>query len=182
MHIESSILVVAGSLALTVTLGLAWCLAGIRYLSSGFLKKLFPSYQYLLKAHIDFLLMTGLLMVFFLLFAHFQLSPAPLVLVAMCIGSLGNPAGFLALAIKPESGALIAVPTRGGKRGNPVVWSRRFFGELAKLEGDTGARHLIGRYQEAVIEVPADDDAIFLDIDTHEALNAAREIKTVRKA
>ena len=88
----------------------------------------------------------------------------------------------LALAIKPESGALIAVPTRGGKRGNPVVWSRRFFGELAKLEGDTGARHLIGQYQEAAIEVPADDDAIFLDIDTHEALNAAREIKTVRKA
>jgi hypothetical protein len=25
-----------------------------------------------------------------------------LVLVAMCIGSLGNPAGFLALAIKPD--------------------------------------------------------------------------------
>jgi hypothetical protein len=33
-----------------------------------------------------------------------------------------------------------------------------------------------------VIEVPADNDAIFLDIDTHEALDAAREIKTVRKA
>ena len=102
MHVESSILIVAGSLALTVTLGLAWCLAGVRYLSSGFLKKLFPSYQYLLKAHIDFLLMTGLLMVFFLLFAHFQVSPAPLVLIAMCIGSLLNPTGFLALAIKPD--------------------------------------------------------------------------------
>jgi hypothetical protein len=102
MRIESSILVIAGSLAMTVTLGLAWCLAGVRYLSSGFLKRLFPSYQYLLKAHIDFLLMTGLLMVFFLLFAHFHASPAPVVLVAMCIGSLGNPAGFLALAIKPD--------------------------------------------------------------------------------
>jgi hypothetical protein len=102
MHIDANILVVAGSLALTVTLGLAWSLAGIRYLSSGFLKGLFPSYAYLLKAHIDFLLMTGLLMVFFLLFAHFQVSPAPTVLVAMCIGSLGNPAGFLALAIKPD--------------------------------------------------------------------------------
>ena len=102
MHIEPNILVVTGSLALTVTLGLAWSLAGIRYLSSGFLKQLFPSYQYLLKAHIDFLLMTGLLMVFFLLFTHFQISPAPLVLMAMCIGSVGNPAGFLALAIKPD--------------------------------------------------------------------------------
>jgi hypothetical protein len=102
MHVESSILVVTGSLALTITLGLAWCLAGVRYLSSGFLKKLFPSYTYLLKAHIDFLLMTGLLMVFFLLFAHFRVSPAPVVLAAMCLGSLGNPAGFLALAIKPD--------------------------------------------------------------------------------
>jgi molybdenum cofactor cytidylyltransferase len=88
----------------------------------------------------------------------------------------------LALAIKPDNGALIAVPTRDGKRGNPVVWSRRFFAELAKLEGDTGARHLIGQYQEAVAEVLADDDTIFLDIDTREALKAAREIKTARKA
>ena len=102
MRIESSILVVAGCLAMTITLGLAWSLAGVRYLSSEFLKKVFPSYQYLLKAHIDFLLMTGLLMVFFLLFAHFRVSPSPLVLVAMCIGSLGNPAGFVALAIKPD--------------------------------------------------------------------------------
>ena len=102
MHIESSILVVAGSLSLTVTLGLAWCLAGLRYMSSEFLKKLFPNYQYLLKAHIDFLLMTGLLMVFFLLFAHFRVSPTPVVLLAMSIGSLLNPSGFLALAIKPN--------------------------------------------------------------------------------
>jgi hypothetical protein len=102
MNIEPNILVVAASLAMVVTLGLAWSLAGVRYLSSGFLKRLFPSYAYLLKAHIDYLLMTGLLMVFFLLFAHFQVSPAPVVIVAMCIGSLGNPAGFLALAIKPD--------------------------------------------------------------------------------
>jgi len=101
MQIQSSILVVAGSVSLTVTLGLAWCLAGMRYLESGFLKRLFANYQYLLKSHIDYLLMTGLLMVFFLLFAHFQVTPSPLVLVAMSIGSLLNPFGFLVLAIKP---------------------------------------------------------------------------------
>jgi len=84
----------------------------------------------------------------------------------------------LAAALNPESGALIAVPMRAGKRGNPVVWSRRFFGELMKLEGDTGARHLVGAYQEAAVEVPADDDAIFLDVDTNDALAALRRKET----
>lgn len=46
-------------------------------------------------------------------------------------------------AFDPERGALIAVPTVDGKRGNPVLWSRRFFPELMALEGDVGARHLI---------------------------------------
>jgi len=102
MHIQSSVLVLAGSLSLTVTLVLAWCLAGIRYMESGFLKSLFSNYQYLLKSHIDYLLMTGLLMVFFLLFAHFGVSPSPVILIAMSIGSLLNPFGFLVLAIKPN--------------------------------------------------------------------------------
>jgi molybdenum cofactor cytidylyltransferase len=88
----------------------------------------------------------------------------------------------LAGALNPEGGALIAVPTREGKRGNPVVWSRRFFGELMKLEGDSGARHLIAQNADAVAEVPTGDNSIFLDIDTGEALEAARAVRTARKA
>ena len=74
----------------------------MRYLELGVLKRLFPSYQYLLKSHIDYLLMTGLLMVFFLLFAHFQVSPSAVILLAMSIGSLLNPFGFLVLAMRPN--------------------------------------------------------------------------------
>jgi molybdenum cofactor cytidylyltransferase len=74
-------------------------------------------------------------------------------------------------AFDPARGALIVVPTIEGKRGNPVLWSRRFFPELAGLEGDVGARNLIGTYGEAVAEVPADAAAL-LDIDTPEALSA----------
>jgi molybdenum cofactor cytidylyltransferase len=59
-------------------------------------------------------------------------------------------------------------------RGNPVVWSRRFFSDLMAIEGDVGARHLIGRYSEAVIEVPLKGAAALTDIDTPEALEAAR--------
>jgi len=87
---------------------LAWCLVGVR--SSSLVRKLFPSVPNLLKAHIDYLLMTGLLMIFYLLFAHFRLSVSPVILVAMSVGSLMNPVGFLVLAIKPDTKQIPASP------------------------------------------------------------------------
>ena len=79
----------------------------------------------------------------------------------------------LIAAFDPPRAALIVVPMIDGKRGNPVLWSRRFFPELAALEGDVGARHLIGTYGEALTEVPADAAAL-IDIDTPEALSALK--------
>jgi len=100
MQVVPAALAAVGSLCLTLALILAWCLVGVR--TTGFMKRWFPSYQYLLKAHIDYLMMTGLLFIFFLLFTHFRLTPPPLIIVAMSVGSLVNPAAFLALAIKPN--------------------------------------------------------------------------------
>lgn len=100
IDIDTRVLVLVGSFTMAFTLGLAWGLVAVR--SSVAVRKLIPGYQNLLKAHLDYLFMTGLLMVFFLLFSHFRVSPPALVLVAMSLGSLGNPAGFLALAIKPD--------------------------------------------------------------------------------
>jgi molybdenum cofactor cytidylyltransferase len=77
----------------------------------------------------------------------------------------------LLAAFDPEKGALVVVPTIDGKRGNPVVWSRRFFPELAALGGDVGARHLIASYPEAVAEVPVPGRAALVDVDTPDALN-----------
>jgi molybdenum cofactor cytidylyltransferase len=77
-------------------------------------------------------------------------------------------------ALDPDKGALIAMPTIDGQRGNPVAWSRRFFPELMAVDGDIGARHLIGRYSEAVVEVPATGNAALTDIDTPEALEALK--------
>ena len=74
----------------------------------------------------------------------------------------------------PDRGNLIVVPVSDGRRGNPVLWSRRFFKELMTLDGDVGARHLIAKHTEAVAEVPVDGEGAFLDIDTPQALEAAR--------
>lgn len=63
------------------------------------------------------------------------------------------------------------VATSNGKRGNPVLWSRRFFNDLKSIHGDTGARHLIGK-NEAMIEEVEIGKAATLDLDTPEALSA----------
>jgi molybdenum cofactor cytidylyltransferase len=96
----------------------------------------------------------------------------------VCLGDMPQvTAGLidrLIAAFDPERGALVVVPTIDGKRGNPVVWSRRFFPELMALEGDVGARNLIGRYPEGVAEVALTDEAALIDVDTPEALDKVK--------
>jgi len=80
----------------------------------------------------------------------------------------------LIAAYDPARGALVVVPSIEGRRGNPVVWSRRFFHDLMTIQGDIGARHLIGNYAEAVIEVPVAGEAALTDVDTPESLSAVK--------
>ena len=100
----------------------------------------------------------------------------------VCLGDMPQVSAALIdsliAAFDPERGALVVIPTIEGKRGNPVLWSRRFFPDLAAVEGDVGARHLIGGYAEAVAEVPVDAAAL-TDVDTPEALIAVRAAMTV---
>jgi len=77
-------------------------------------------------------------------------------------------------AFDPQRGALAVIPTIEGQRGNPVLWSRRFFADLMAIEGDIGARNLIERYGEAVVEVPVNGRAGLIDVDTPEALAEIR--------
>ncbi|MFG1202957.1 molybdopterin-binding/glycosyltransferase family 2 protein [Xanthobacter aminoxidans] len=82
----------------------------------------------------------------------------------------------LMAAYAPASGRLIAAPVEGGQRGHPVLWSRRFFAELAALEGDVGARAILAANAELVAEVPvAAEEGAFLDVDTPRLLAEARE-------
>src|SRR3954447_19136556 len=103
--------------------------------------------------------------------------------VIVCLGDMPQVSAVLIdrliATFDPERGALVAIPTIAGKRGNPVLWSRRFFPDLMTVEGDVGARHLIGGYAEAVVEVPVEDAAALTDVDTPEALTAVRAAMTV---
>jgi molybdenum cofactor cytidylyltransferase len=81
----------------------------------------------------------------------------------------------LIAAFNPLEGRAICVPVWDGKRGNPVLWAKSFFPEMASLAGDVGARHLIGLYGEQVAEVPMPDEGVLIDIDTPEALMRYRQ-------
>src|SRR3954452_19155861 len=98
--------------------------------------------------------------------------------VLVCLGDMplisADLIDRLIEAFEPDRGHLITVPVSDGRRGNPVLWSRRFFRELMTLDGDVGARHLIAKHAEAVAEVPVEGESAFLDIDTPQALEAAR--------
>lgn len=80
----------------------------------------------------------------------------------------------LIAAFDPTAHHSICVPTHDGKRGNPVLWARRYFTEMASVAGDVGARHLIGENADQVIEVTRDNPGILIDLDTPEAVASHR--------
>ncbi|CAM5768516.1 4-diphosphocytidyl-2C-methyl-D-erythritol kinase [Labrys miyagiensis] len=78
-------------------------------------------------------------------------------------------------AFDPQRGARIVLPVSNGQRGNPVLWARRFFGELQSLEGDSGGRQILKANADAVVEVLVSSLDVTFDVDTPQALAALRE-------
>ena len=77
-------------------------------------------------------------------------------------------------AFLAREGALAAVPLREGRHGNPVLLGRGLFEAALRLEGDEGARRLIGALEPGeLVEVETPDTGVTFDIDTPEDLAAA---------
>jgi molybdenum cofactor cytidylyltransferase len=81
----------------------------------------------------------------------------------------------LIAAFSPLEGRALCVPTWQGKRGNPLLFAKRYFAEVQAIDGDQGARLLLSEHPDAVAEVAMPDDAVLTDVDTPEALAALRE-------
>lgn len=76
----------------------------------------------------------------------------------------------LIAAFDPPEGRSVCVATHAGRRGNPVVWARSLFTELAALKGDEGGRRLFERFADRLCEVEMDDDGVLFDVDRAEDL------------
>ncbi len=98
--------------------------------------------------------------------------------VVVCLGDMPRVTAAvidrLIAAFDPLEGRAICLPTWHGKRGNPVLFARRYFAEMQTISGDVGAKALIGEYPEDVCEVAMADDAVLSDVDTPEGLAALK--------
>lgn len=102
--------------------------------------------------------------------------PPEIEAAVICLGDMplvrARTIDALAAAFAPMQGRSICVPTFEGRRGNPILWGRQFFAEMAELTGDSGARRLIAVHADQVQEVPVASPEIFMDVDTVGALEA----------
>jgi molybdenum cofactor cytidylyltransferase len=63
---------------------------------------------------------------------------------------------------------LIVVPSYNGKRGHPVIFSRRLFGEILAAPLDQGAKAVVNAHRGETLEIETDQEGIAIDIDTPE--------------
>ncbi len=97
--------------------------------------------------------------------------------VALADQPLVGPGVLERLVAAFEAGARVAVATYGGKRRNPVLFSRAVWPVLeAELAGDEGARTALRRHPELVTEVPCDGVGDPADVDTVEDLEALERV------
>jgi molybdenum cofactor cytidylyltransferase len=75
----------------------------------------------------------------------------------------------------------IGVPVFEGKRGNPVIFCQKFFGHLAKITGDIGARNIIRDHPENVLEIEINNPLCFIDIDTQSDFDKITELLNSQK-
>jgi len=62
------------------------------------------------------------------------------------------------------------VPEFNGQRGNPVLLAQSMFTRLLKLQGDTGARHILEDKEISVLTMPVNTQAVVSDIDVQNDL------------
>lgn len=88
--------------------------------------------------------------------------------VVVCLGDMP----FLPPAVVTElvrawarTRAPVVAPVVGGVRRNPVLFDRSLLPLLLQVRGDEGARSVVQRYREAMVQVPFSEEAWFRDVD-----------------
>lgn len=105
--------------------------------------------------------------------AAIRKAPLSWTAAIVCLADMPFVRPLTLAALAREAAAKIIVrPTCDGRPGNPVLWGCSHFARLSALSGDQGGRALFERYPVELLE--CGDPGIEIDIDTPEALEAAR--------
>jgi len=89
-------------LCLLLALGLAWVLGITLFFPDGALARKIVERQDLIRAHIDYLMMSQFLFLFALLLRQYRVTPPLWAIAASCFGAFNNPLAFVLRALKPK--------------------------------------------------------------------------------
>ena len=64
----------------------------------------------------------------------------------------------------------IIIPVFRGRRGHPVLFPRSMYGQIMEAPLAIGARHVVQRNSNMIVEIDVKDDGVLVDIDTQEDL------------
>ncbi len=67
-----------------------------------------------------------------------------------------------------KSQSAIVVPAFQKRRGNPVIFARKYKNDLTGLTRESGARPVVEKFEDQVIEVQTKSERLLFDIDTWE--------------
>ena len=70
----------------------------------------------------------------------------------------------------------IVYPDYFGRQGNPVIFPRKYFDDLAALDGDRVGKILLKKYANECRAVAVDTDSVLKDIDTMKDYDSIRAI------
>ena len=71
--------------------------------------------------------------------------------------------------VSQEENAIVR-PIYQERSGHPVAFTANFLTELKSLSGDVGAKEVISRHGERLVDLPTTDEAILRDVDTPEQI------------
>jgi hypothetical protein len=98
-HAGNVILLRVACISLLIALVLAWCLVFTKGMKLSFFLNIFENTDKLLSAHLDFLMMTMLLLGFY----ASKITLPKYAIWPMAIGSIGNPTAFILNSVFPNS-------------------------------------------------------------------------------
>ncbi len=96
---------VTGAVILLISLVEAWIVSLIYYLKISRLKRLFPSPHQLIRSHVDYCIMAGLLGLFYVSTLALDIALPAFIVFLTCLGAVYNPAPLILMAMRPAEKA-----------------------------------------------------------------------------
>jgi len=110
MTMTNLFLVAFAGLCLAIALAIAWVLGVTLFFPDGVLAGHLVERADIIRAHIDYLMMSQFLFIFFLLFRQYAIDPPVWVVAACCFGAFFNPLSFLVRGLTPKPSVVAAIP------------------------------------------------------------------------